>query len=57
VRILNRQGSGQRLGGAKVTIGDQDCGNLPKNNSGGEWYDVKCDAGVVAGDRVRVTST
>ena len=60
VRVLNRQcfectNSGQRLAGAKVTIGSNVCGYLPDITYEGEQYDITCEKTLI-GSTVRVTA-
>ena len=62
VRVLNRpttgnegSNSGQRLAGAKVTIGSNVCGYLPDTTAAGEQYDIACEKTLI-GSTVRVTA-
>jgi hypothetical protein len=43
------------LARARVEIGNQVCGYLPKNTANSKWYDVKCEK-PIAGNMVKITS-
>jgi len=54
IRILPDKLFGSSLGGAKVIVGNTECATIPEDVTAGEWADISCAPGPIAGNNIRI---